>query len=114
MRNPARGVVLGTARVVARLGLIDARRGERISLLAWPRMLTGVARLSQRIADFAMVGAVLGAPALAGLAFALAYWQVGNTVSLGLSGGTVSQVSQRFGAEEIGRASCRERVSSPV
>lgn len=101
MRNPARAVVRAAARLLARRGIIDERRGERTARLAWPRMVTGVARLSQQLVDFAMVGAVLGAPALAGLAFAMAYWQMGNTVSLGLSGGTIGQVSQRFGADDL-------------
>ena len=98
MRNPVAAGAHWFARVLARWGVIDADRGARTVDLAWPRMLTGVARLSQRLADLAMVGAVLGPAAIAGLAFAFAYWQIGNTLSLGLSGGTIAQVSQRFGA----------------
>ena len=98
MRNPFAAAVGAFARLLARAGLIDARRGERTVELAWPRFLTGVARLSQRVADFAMVGTAVGPAALAGMAFALAYWQIGNVVSLGVSGGTISQVSQRVGA----------------
>jgi putative MATE family efflux protein len=79
---------------------VDEERGVRTADLAWPRMLTGLARVSQRTADFVMLGWVAGPPALAGLAFGLAFWQVGNTVSLGLSGGTISMVSQRFGADD--------------
>lgn len=85
---------------LARLGLIDAHRGERTVDLSWPRIVTGFARMSQQIADLAMIGLVLGPPALAGMAFAFAYWQIGNQLSLGLGGGTISLVSQRFGADD--------------
>lgn len=56
--------------------------------------------MSQQVVDLAMVGFVLGPTALAGMAFAFAYWQIGNRISIGLSGGTISQVSQRFGADD--------------
>jgi len=98
MRNPVAAAAHWFAGVLARRGVIDADRGARTVDLAWPRMVTGVARLSQRLADLAMVGAVLGPAAIAGLAFAFAYWQIGNTLSLGVSGGTIAQVSQRYGA----------------
>lgn len=98
MRNPLDATLRSLARGLARAGVLDARRGERTVDLAWPRIVTGIARLSQRVADFAMVGAAVGPAALAGLACAIACWQVGNTVSIGVSGGTISQVSQRFGA----------------
>lgn len=98
MRNPLDASLAWLGRGLARAGVIDARRAERTVSLAWPRIVTGIARLSQRVVDFAMVGAAIGPAALAGLAFALAYWQVGNVVSIGVSGGTISQVSQRFRA----------------
>lgn len=85
---------------LARFGLVDDRRGKRTVDLAWPRVVTGFARMSQQLVDLAMIGIVLGPSALAGMAFAFAYWQIGNQLSLGLSGGTISLVSQRFGAED--------------
>ncbi|MFC6768276.1 hypothetical protein [Natrinema soli] len=33
--------------------------------LAWPRIITGLARMSKQTADIAMVGLVLGLPAIA-------------------------------------------------
>jgi len=99
--NPARAVARFVAASLARRGIVDAERSRRIVDLAWPRVVTGLARMSQRVIDFAMVGAVLGESALAGMAFALAYWQIGNTASLGVSGGTISQVSRRFGADDL-------------
>lgn len=90
----------GIARILARLGFIDAHRGARTVDLAWPRMVTGFARVSQQIADLAMVGSVLGAPAVAGIAFASAYWQIATQISIGLTGGSIGMVSQRFGASD--------------
>lgn len=104
MQNPVAAAAHRFAQLLARLGLIDGARGSRTVDLAWPRMVTGVARLSQRLVDIAMVGAVLGPTAIAGLAFAFAYWQIGNTLSLGVSGGTISQVSQRYGGGEHAEA----------
>ena len=85
---------------MVRAGFIDEQRGRRTVDLAWPRIVTGFARMSQQAADLAMVGIVLGPPALAGMAFAFAYWRIGNQLSIGLSGGTISQVSQRFGNDD--------------
>lgn len=99
--NPVRAALDGIGHALARLGVIDETRSSRTVDLAWPRIVTGIARISQQVADFAMIGLVLGPPALAGLAFAFAYWQIGNTLSLGLAGGTISQVSQRFGADDL-------------
>lgn len=96
--NPIRIGLQWLGHRLADAGLIDADRAKRTTDLAWPRIVTGLARISQQVADLAMIGIVLGPPALAGLAFAFAYWQIGNTLSLGLSGGTISQVSRRYGA----------------
>lgn len=96
--NPLRVGLQWIGHLLAATGLIDGTRADRTTDLAWPRIVTGLARISQQVADLAMIGIVLGPPALAGLAFAFAYWQIGNTLSLGLSGGTISQVSRRYGA----------------
>lgn len=79
-------------------GLIDNERGTRIADLAWPRFLTMFARYLHQVADAAMVGLAIGPVAIAGLAFASVYWGIANAFSLGLAGGTIGQVSQRFGA----------------
>lgn len=84
--------------------VIERERLRVTSNLAWPRIVTGFARMSKQTADVAMVGLVVGPSAIAGLAFAYAYWQIGNRVSLGLSGGTISLVSQHFGAERSAQA----------
>lgn len=85
---------------LARLGVIDEYRGKRTVDLAWPRMVTGFFRMSQQVFDLAMIGIVLGPAALAGMAFAFAYWQIGNQLSLGLSNGAMGFISQRYGADD--------------
>jgi putative MATE family efflux protein len=104
VNDPVGTAIKGYVGLLDRVGLVDARRSHRAVELAWPRMVTGLARISQRLVDFAMVGVVLGPAAIAGMAFAFAYWQIGNTLSLGLSGGTISQVSQRYGGNRLAEA----------
>jgi len=54
--------------------------------------------MSKHAVDVAIVGWAVGTDAVAGLAFAFAYWSVAKFVGLGLAGGTVSVVSRRYGA----------------
>ncbi|WP_256289429.1 MATE family efflux transporter [Halobellus inordinatus] len=89
------------AKALEHANIVERSRLQSTLNLSWPRIVTGIARMSQQTADLAMVGTVLGPPAIAGLAFAYAYWQIGNRVSLGLSGGAISLVSQYFGADNI-------------
>ena len=93
------------ADVLDRAGVIDRARLTETLDLAWPRIVTGFAIMSKNTVDLAIIGIVLGAPAVAGLAFAFAYWQLAKFVSIGLAGGTVSLVSQNYGGGEIDRAS---------
>ena len=108
MRSRLRTAVarLGAAVAVAldRAGVIDRRRLRETLDLAWPRIVTGFAIMSKNTVDLAVIGVVLGAPAVAGLAFAFAYWQLAKFVSIGLAGGTVSLVSQNYGGDEADRA----------
>ena len=93
------------ATLLARLGIIERERLTATADLAWPRVITGFAIMSKQTADLAMVGSVLGAPAVAGLAFAGAYWTVGKFVAIGLAGGTVGLVPQTYrrgGAARVG------------
>lgn len=99
MFNPVRYLFYLIASQLSRFGLIDWHRGQRISSLVWPRFLTMFARDFYRVADIAMVGLAVGPAAIAGLAFASIYWGLVNAFSLGLAGATISQVSQRFGAQ---------------
>ncbi|WP_394739039.1 MATE family efflux transporter [Natronococcus roseus] len=93
------------AHLLERLGIIDAERLRPTVDLAWPRIVTGVAIMSKQTADLAMVGIAVGTAGTAGLAFALAYWEIVAMLGLGLAGGTVSLVSQNYGGEENERAS---------
>lgn len=101
MFNPIKYIFYWIAHRLNDLNLIDADRGERAARLTWPRFLTMFARNSKRAADIAMVGLVAGPAAIAGIALATVYWGLGNGLSLGLAGGTINQVSQRFGAKKF-------------
>ncbi len=87
-----------------RTGVIGRSRLRETLDLAWPRVVTGFAIMSKNTADLAIIGFVLGAPAVAGLAFAFAYWQLAKFLSIGLAGGTVALVSQNYGGDEVARA----------
>lgn len=93
------------ARALERIGIIDAERFRPTADLAWPRIVTGFAIMSKQTADLAMVGIAVGTAGTAGLAFALAFWEIVTMLGLGLAGGTVSLVSQNYGGEEAERAS---------
>ncbi|WP_248897988.1 MATE family efflux transporter [Haloplanus halobius] len=97
-----------------RAGVIDRLRFHETLDLAWPRIVTGLAIMSKSTVDLAMVGWDVGAAAVAGLAFANAYWQVGKYLGIGLAGGTVTLVSQAYGAEAYDRASAIVAVSLVV
>lgn len=84
--------------VLAWLGLIDRKRGERTVDLAWPRILTGFTRQSQHAADLAMVGFVIGPAAIAGIAFARPYWSIASGIGTALANGAIVLISQRYGA----------------
>ena len=88
-----------------RAGIIDRDRLTETLDLAWPRIVTGFAIMSKNTVDLAIIGFVLGAPAVAGVAFAFAFWQLAKFLSIGLAGGTVSLVSQSYGGGDPTRAS---------
>jgi putative MATE family efflux protein len=99
MFNPVRYFFCWVSAHLSTHGLIDRDRGERIADLAWPRFLTMFARHLNKVADVSMIGLSIGSTGVAGLAFAAVYWSVANGFSLGIAGGTITQVSQRFGAD---------------
>ncbi|RAW46493.1 MATE family efflux transporter [Halorubrum sp. 48-1-W] len=105
--NPFRLVILYIGFALARLGLIDRHRVVRTTDLAWPRIVTGIARMSKNAVDVAMVGAALGTSAVAGVGFAGPFWGIAFAIGGGVAGGTIALVSQRYGAEafrELGDA----------
>ncbi|GAB3325558.1 MATE family efflux transporter [Haloplanus rallus] len=102
------------ARALDRAGIIDPPRLRETFDLSWPRIVTGLAILSKSTVDLAMVGWDVGTAAVAGLAFANVYWQVGKYLGIGLAGGTVTLVSQAYGAGDSSRASATVAVSLAV
>ncbi|PSQ68959.1 MAG: MATE family efflux transporter, partial [Bacteroidetes bacterium QH_2_67_10] len=98
MLAPVRWTIETVGLLLARGGWIDLRRAVRTSDLAWPRIVTGMARMSRTAVDVAMVGAAVGAPAIAGVGFATPYWALAFVLGGGIAGGTISLVSQRFSA----------------
>jgi len=105
MSGRAEAVVEAVAGVLDRVGIISTERFDSTMSLAWPRIVTGFAIMSKQTVDLAFVGIAVGTAGTAGLAFALAYWQVVVLFGLGLAGGTISLVSQNYGSGETGRAS---------
>jgi putative MATE family efflux protein len=97
--NPIRTLIEGIGRLLVRVGLIDASRARRVSDLAWPRIVTGLARMSKATADVAMVGTALGASAIAGVGYGVPFWTMTFMLGGGIAGGTISLVSQRYGAD---------------
>jgi putative MATE family efflux protein len=105
--NPFSWLLRAIGVAIARLGLISEERARRTSELAWPRIVTGVARMSKSAADVAMVGVALGSTAIAGVGFAGPYWGTAFSLGGGIAAGTIALVSQRFGAEafdDLGQA----------
>lgn len=97
--NPVRVILLTVGSVLVRFDLIASDRVERAVDLSWPRIVTGLARMSKSTADVAMVGIALGPTAIAGLGYAAPFWGLAFALGGGVAGGTIGMVSQRFGAE---------------
>lgn len=110
--SPVRLTIKGIGSLLARLGLIDAHRAGRVAELAWPRIVTGLVRMSKSTADVAMVGTALGASAIAGVGYATPFWALAFMLGGGIAGGTISLVSQRYGAGRREETSVAVKVSA--
>jgi putative MATE family efflux protein len=100
-------MILAIGLALARFGLITEGRARRTTDLAWPRIVTGLARMSKNAVDVAMVGVAVGSAAIAGVGIAGPFWGLAFALGGGVAGGTIALVSQRFGAdasEELGLA----------
>jgi putative MATE family efflux protein len=97
--NPVRAALVAVGLLVARTGLIARERVERTTDLSWPRIVTGLARMSRTTVDIAMVGIAVGPAAIAGVGYAQPFWGLAFVFGGGFAGGTISLVSQRYGAE---------------
>ena len=105
--NPIKLTILWIGLGLSRIGLIDRERARKTTELAWPRIVTGIARMSKNAVDVAMVGVAVGTAAVAGVGFAAPFWGLAFAVGGGVAGGTIALVSQRYGAEaydQLGRA----------
>ena len=111
MLNPVRAALEGIGRLLVRLNLIGRPRAQRISDLAWPRIVTGLARMSKATADVAMVGIALGPAAIAGVGYGVPYWTMTFMLGGGIAGGTIHLVSQRYGAGRHGDIDRAVKVS---
>ncbi|KTG07970.1 MATE family efflux transporter [Haloprofundus marisrubri] len=83
--------------LLARLGLVDRKRGAEAFDLAIPVMVSGGMRTLLRIADFFMVSLALGGTAVAALELGFQYYFVAFGLALGLTSGTISVVSRATG-----------------
>ncbi|MBS3815984.1 MAG: MATE family efflux transporter [Candidatus Thermoplasmatota archaeon] len=97
-------LVRALPRALSKLGLLDERRGTEAFSLAWPVIITGGLRVALRLTDFLMVGVAVGAAGVAALGFGFQFFFIGFALALALSSGTISLVSQHFGAGEYKKA----------
>ena len=112
--NPVRLIVLYIGLVLVRAGLIEPERARRTTNLAWPRIITGLARMSKNAADIAMVGVAIGSAAIAGVGFASPFWGLAFSVGGGIAAGTIALVSQRYGADRFGEIDQAVRSSAAI
>ena len=110
--NPLEQFLLAIGYGLAKLNLIDSHRARRTVHLAWPRIVTGLARTSKSAVDVAMVGVAVGPAAIAGVGFAGPFWALAFTIGAGLAAGTIALVSQGYGADAYGQIGDSVRSSS--
>jgi len=97
-------LVKALPKLLARLGILDEKRGTEAFSLAWPIILSGGLRVGLRLTDFLMVGIAIGTAGVAALGFGFQFFFIGFALSLAISSGTISLVSQYHGAGEYERA----------
>ncbi|RLM40178.1 MATE family efflux transporter [Haloarcula sp. Atlit-120R] len=112
--NPVRGVLLLVGSLLARYDLVEHERVRRATDLSWPRIVTGLARMSKSTVDVAMVGLALGPTAIAGVGFAAPFWELVFALGAGVAGGTIGMVSQRYGADADGELAVTVTTSAAV
>jgi len=112
--NPLSALLVVIGAVLARLGLVSRSRVRQTVDLSWPRIVTGLARMSKNAADVAMVGVALGPAAIAGVGYAGPYWGIAFSIGGGLAAGTIALVSQRYGATHFEAAGQAIRSSAAL
>jgi putative MATE family efflux protein len=104
--NPVRLLIVYVGAALTHFGYADRERTRRTADLAWPRIVTGLARMSKNVVDVAMVGVALGSVAIGGVGLAGPFWGLAFSFGGGVAAGTIALVSQRYGADrydEIGQ-----------
>ena len=86
-------------RLLSRMGVLDRKRGTDAFNLALPVIFTGGLRVALRLTDFLMVGIAIGAAGVAALGFGFQFFFIGFALALAMSSGTISLVSQHYGAD---------------
>ncbi len=104
LRTQHNRLVEALPRLLARLGILDRSRGTEAFSLAWPVIITGGLRVGLRLTDFLMVGFAIGTAGVAALGFGFQFFFIGFALSLAISSGTISLVSQYHGAGEYEEA----------
>ncbi len=112
--NPIRSLILAIGLSLSHLGLVDPKNVRRTTDLAWPRIVTGLARMSKNAVDVAFVGLAVGPVAIAGVGFATPYWGLAFSLGGGFAGGTIALVSQRYGAQAYGELGQAIRSSAAL
>ncbi|MFD1513668.1 MATE family efflux transporter [Halomarina rubra] len=112
--NPIRLLVAAVGLLLVRFGVLDRERARRTTDLAWPRIVTGIARMSKNAVDVAMVGIALGGAAIGGVGLAGPYWGLAFSVGGGIAAGTIALVSQRFGGDSLDGVGQAVRSSAAV
>jgi len=91
-------------RLLSRMGVLDKERGTSAFNLALPVIFTGGLRVALRLTDFLMVGIAIGSAGVAALGFGFQFFFIGFALALALSSGTISLVSQHYGAGDYDKA----------
>ena len=111
LRAAVRATLRRFPALLARLGLLDRRKGLEAFDLAVPVMVTGGLRVLLRVVDFLMVGVAVGDTGIAALEFGFQYYFLGFGLSLALSSGTISVVSRLQGGSHSERANLAVKQS---
>ncbi len=89
---------------LARIGVLDRRKGEEAFDLAVPAMVTGGLRTVLRTVDFLMVSIAVGDVGVAALELGFQYYFIPFGLALALTSGTISAVSRFEGAGDHAEA----------
>jgi len=110
-RDRARELLMAFPALLARLGVVDRRKGDEAFDLAVPAMVTGGMRTVLRTLDFLFVSIAVGETAVAALELGFQYFFIPFGLALAVTSGTISVVSRFKGAGEHARADLAVKVS---